>query len=351
MNALWSTLSIKVREYIPQWSTENTKYDKPIIFLGRGWFYKGFIEHIDPRFRIKTISSMSLDVSKDHLENRVSIPKLWLSDKYNEHLIDDVVQIIDLENSMIVGKKKSYSFSEATLICGIGGNGSQKSWANRLYDIDNMNPRKVSIVGAGPIGTETAFNLNDKGWHVILYDMVTPYKSLPERVQYCIFSRLSDQDITLLSNTKFDAKDNIHLGKHIFYAFNPVYNNVTKLWHQTNTLNAKIVTSETSTVYPNVYFGGDSVYYPHSDVNNPDIPMRTAQNAYDQGKYLAHRLNTGEDESYVAKPKFRTLYVGKGMDLVYRDGINAYILIPHILVEFYHKAMYKQSGSGGDPMF
>ena len=239
------------------------------------------------------------------------------------------------ETMQLVGKDCLYSFKNKILIVATGDNISLKTWYDNIKKLYSKKPTTIAINGAGPIGTELAFELSDRKWTVSIYDIFTAYNFLPSRVKSCILSRLEKQNIKLYENTKLDDVTR-NLYKEEFNAFGAGKNNLLKSWSQTSTLNAICPNGQ---LLKDVFIGGDCVNYSTSVFSKSLVPMRTAQNAYDQGVYIAKKIlsNNSNNDSYVPKPKFRTLYVGRGMNIVYYDNVNAYVLLPSFLVSLYFK--------------
>lgn len=313
---------------------DENKKNESIVFLGRGWVYKGFIDHIDKRFNIINIYNESTQI-KSPSEYYTAIPRVYINNRDNVTNIDDIITDIDLENGIIVGGKTNYVFDHDTkIICALGSNVSQYDWNTKINELFKEKPTNVGIIGAGPIGTELAFELSEKQVEVTLYDMIDPYSNLPSAVGNFLKQRLIDKGVNLkLKNAVYiENLNNTH--KKTFWATGAAYNSITKTWNQTNNLYANL----DGKTFNNVFVAGDCVRTVNSNSINANIPIKTAQNAYDQGMYIAKQINkSNELIEFHPKPKFRTLYIGNGLNIIYHDTVSSFIIIPHFFIDIYHK--------------
>ena len=165
-----------------------------------------------------------------------------------------------------------------------------------------LTPQKICIVGAGPTGTELAFHLNDLKHKITIYDgLPDVYTYLTDYGKSFILNKLDFNDIKLVTNKMFSEDDNKLFDKVIF-AIGSRPNDLTSKWEITKQLNL--------IGYENVYVGGDGIM-------NKGLP-RNAQVAYQQGKYIALKLNNSFSNKVVSDDfKFENrgiaLYIGNGM--------------------------------------
>jgi NADH dehydrogenase FAD-containing subunit len=320
-------LFFKLNEWFHVFKNNNKHNKKDIILLGQGWFSKGFMEHIDKsKFKITNIYRNSF----------VNTPMLLQTIKSNDmyfyntnkkvskftslidvHVKDEIIKI-DLDKSIIHTKeKKMYSWKNGYLVCGLGSNTDiGYFWnlnINNLKKLDTVDaglqsertsrtPYKICIVGAGPTGTELAFHLNDLKHKITLYDgLPDVYTYLTPYGKNYILDKLYFNDIKLVTNKMFSEDDNKLFDKVIF-AIGSRPNDLTSKWETTKQLQL--------IGYDNIYVGSDGIM-------NKGLP-RNAQLAYQQGKYIALKLNNTLsskqiNDDFKFENKGIALYIGNGM--------------------------------------
>jgi NADH dehydrogenase FAD-containing subunit len=312
-----------------------TPKQKKVFLLGSGWFSKGFIENIDlQRFKITNISNKPYEPT----DVPFCCPKIKFPCYSNDiETIEETVLDINLETNTIATTNDTYDFSDNYLVCGLGSNRTQSIWNKQIEQLFNHVPDKINIIGAGITGTELAFVLSDIGYKVTLFDTIDPYSLMFEQIRICIEQRQRDTLIKLHKNTPFMKDDKCDIEQNVFNAVNVNQNKLTFDWSADKYLNvSKLIKRKDGSTYTNlftkVFIGGDCI-----KVGNSTMHLsRTAQDAYEQGKYVAQTLNEQTREPYVQTAKFRTLYVGDNKTMLYHDTINMFILVPTSIVEWYH---------------
>jgi len=308
-------LFFKLNEWFHVFKNNNNKPNKKdVILLGQGWFSKGFIEHIDKsKYKITNIyrnsfvntpmllqTVKSQDMSFHNTNKKIS----KFTSLIDVDIKDEIVKI-DLDKTIIHTKEnKTFSWKNGFLVCGLGSNTDiGHFWNLKINELKNLDKiQKICIVGAGPTGTELAFHLNDLKHKITIYDgLPDVYTYLTPYGKNFILDKLNFNDIKLITNKMFSEDDNKLFDKVIF-AVGSRPNDLTSKWEVTKQLNL--------IGYENVYVGGDGII-------NKGLP-RNAQLAYQQGKYIALKLNNSFSNKVVSEDfKFENkgiaLYIGNGI--------------------------------------
>ena len=170
------------------------------------------------------------------------------------------------------------------MVIGLGAKKSLKDWNNELNYLIKQKNKQIDIIGTGPMGFEIAMMLN-KSYKINMYDVLTEDKIFP-------YVNFNHKKYLLELLDKKNIK--LHLGG--FYNTNEINKDNYKIFcvgTQPNELtnkmkiNDKLQVNINSINYNNVYVGGDCIH---------SVYIKTAQVAYQQGVYVARRLN-GQIES------------------------------------------------------
>ena len=268
---------------------------KNVVLLGQGWFAKGFMEHIDKsQYKITNIyrhefvntpmllKNVSQSVVK---QDNLSINKfINLIDK----LCKDEIKQIDISNEIVITNKEKISWKNGYLVCGLGSHTDIGNfWNNKINELRQLpTNQKICIVGAGPTGTELAFHLNDLKHNITIYDgLPDVYTYLTLDGKKYILDRLKQCNINLFTNKMFSENDRKSFD-HVIFAIGSRPNDLTSKWKLTPYLNLE--------GHSNIYSGGDG--RGHSSLFEGEVALpRNAQVAYEQGKYIALRLNSKEN--------------------------------------------------------
>ncbi len=334
---------IKFREWI---NSSESKYEKKNVYLlGQGWFAKGFLEHIDKsKYTVTNIyrhhfvnTPMLLQAIKSNIElfeaSNASVKK-FVSNA--DECVIDSVESIDLKSKEFSTKSgNKYSWAGGYLVCGLGSNTDiGKFWTEKLSHLKNAKPKSnLCIVGSGPTGTELGFHLTDLGHKVTLYDgmdLDKLYNFLTPDGKLTILESLKSKSIELVPGKMFSPEDKTKFDDVIF-AVGSRPNDLTGSW---------VVNSKLSLVTnPEVFVGGDCV--PAQPTDQKEIELvksypKTAQVAYQQGAYVASRLNNlaGVHDDFLFVPKGIALYKGSNKYYIEIDGLK--LTIPKLFVELYY---------------
>lgn len=277
-----------------------------VVLLGQGWFAKGFMEHIDKsQYRITNIyrhdfvnTPMLLktikqdQASESNTNNRTSKFVNLIDNK-----IKDDIKEIDIKNEIVITNKEKISWKNGYLVCGLGSHTDIGNfWTNKINELRQLpNNQKICIVGAGPTGTELAFYLNDLKHNITIYDgLPDVYTYLTLDGKKHILDRFKCFNINLFTNKMFSETDRKSFD-HVVFAVGSRPNDLTSKWKLTPYLNLE--------GHSNIYSGGDG----RGEVGLP----RNAQVAYEQGKYIALRLNSKENnKEFEFENKGIAIYTG-----------------------------------------
>lgn len=312
-----------------------SKKKTDVYLLGQGWFAKGFMEHIDKsyykvtnitRFPFVNTPMLLQTVKPGHKSNSEQVGKFTkLVDK---EIFADITSI-NLSSRQIRTTGTTYIWDGGYLVCGLGSNTDiGRYWTQKVNLLKTLTQNsKVCIVGAGPTGTELAFHLSDLGHKLTLYDALPQvYTFLTPQGAEHIIKKLSETEIKLYTSTMYTPTNNANFDQIIF-AVGSRSNDLTSGWKITPQLNLKS--------NPEVFAGGDGIVQ--------DLP-KTAQVAYQQGEYVAKKLNgiatkSNCNQDFKFVPKGTALYTGNGQYYVEFVGLNKefQLKIPEQVMEFYYK--------------
>lgn len=307
----------------------NPKKQK-VYLLGNGWLAKGFIDYIDKNQFIVINITRNKFVNTPLLLQSLKKNSINEINLINEKKIDkqfcETIENIDLINKTIKTNCHTFYWSDAFVVCGLGSHVDQgQYWTDKINLLKEINkqkiPKQICIVGAGPTGTELSSYLSDFNHDITLLDGLDNtqlYSYLSNKSKYILYKNLKKNNITLSANTLYN---NSMKFDHVIFATGS----------RPNDLTSKMILSPYLNLYtnPNVYAGGDGI-------NQPGLP-RNAQVAYQQGKYIARRLN-GEidlDEKFNFDNNGIALYIGNNNHLI--EIWNKTFILPSIFVELYYK--------------
>jgi NADH dehydrogenase FAD-containing subunit len=272
---------------------QNNKHNnkQKVLLLGDGFFARGFLHTINHNkysitqiYRDEFINSQDIFYSLQrgdifqfdkqfHLRNKINT----LFNKNNITKIKQDINTLQIYEKNALINNKFYNFDY--MVIGLGAQKSLKNWADELNFLIKQKDKKIDIIGTGPVGFEIAMMLNKKN-KINMYDVLTEDK---------IFSYLNKYNKKYLLELLDKKNIKLHLGK--FYNTSEINKDNYKVFcvgTQPNELTNKIKINDklqvniNSTNYNNIYVGGDCVFSSY---------IKNAQVAYQQGVYVAHRLN------------------------------------------------------------
>jgi NADH dehydrogenase FAD-containing subunit len=286
------------------------KNDKQnVLLLGDGFFARGFLHTIDYKkyditqiYRDEFINPQDLFYSLQRNKIFDSHKQYHIKDKiqyfFNKKSIKKVNEHIDTlhlsDNNAIINNKLFYF---DYMVIGLGSQKSLKNWTDELNYLIKEKNKQIDIIGAGPVGFEIAMMLN-KFNKINIYDVLTEDKIFSYVNKYnknYLLNLLDKKNITLNLGGFYNSTDEKNKDNYKIFCVGTRPNNLT----QNIIVNDKLQTERN-----NVYIGGDCV-----GVNNKYGNIKNAQVAYQQGVYVAKRLNKEIDENEQFK------YISKGMAL------------------------------------
>jgi len=288
--------------------TKNIKMEKEnVVLLGDGFFARGFLSHINYAkftvtqiYRDKFINPQDIIYSlqrniKYSQPSAIHFRDFFIKQPNKKVEIDITHLAINIntnnnhKNTITINKEFDYSYDH--LVIGLGSQKSLKQWSSEINNLVDIKNKSIDIVGMGPTGVELA-NILSKHNKIIIYDLFPKDK---------ILNYISPKNKKFILNL-FDTKNiNVFVGNPYQYQPDPTKtvlfcggSKINKLTDGINNGDIKVNGSlqlEQITInnnllvlnnQSNIYLGGDCI--------NTGLP-KTAQVAYQQGVYVAKRLN------------------------------------------------------------
>lgn len=319
--------------------TEQKK--EKVVLVGYGWAGKSFAKNIDnSKFNFVTVSD------KNYFTNTTKLFNLINTDESNSP-----IELVD-ENSFVSGKcvkvnekEKTIELNDGTtinydkLVLAIGSEANTfgikgeeylekfktyEDHINLKQKLEGKNNLTIGIIGAGPTGIELAFTLKKNTNHnIIVVEGATILPTMSEYVQKHVMTKMETDKIMFIPKFVQSIEDKglvvdnkkISVDMAIWTAgIKP--NSIIKTLIPTYLDQRGFVnTNKKLKVTDNIYALGDIV---------KDNGPPTAQNAKQQGKYLAKLFNNGfEGNDYQYKPKGHVISLGD--ELFYENGFHKII--------------------------
>ena len=321
-------LFLKCKQWYYTYKNRYNTNKQNVVLLGQGWFAKGFMEHIDKsQYKITNIyrhefvnTPMLLKtIKQDQTSNTNNRTSKFVN--LIDNKIKDDIKEIDIQNEIVITNKEKISWRNGYLVCGLGSHTDIGNfWTNKINELRQLpNNQKICIVGAGPTGTELAFYLNDLKHNITIYDgLPDVYTYLTLDGKKHILDRLKCFNIDLFTNKMFSETDRKSFDQVVF-AVGSRPNDLTSKWKLTPYLNLE--------GHSNIYSGGDGrsmqpstsgrsieakLQLQPSTSGRGEVGLpRNAQVAYEQGKYVALRLNSKENnKEFKFENKGIAIYTG-----------------------------------------
>ncbi len=257
-----------------------------VILLGDGFFARGFLHHINYNKFIIT------QIYKDEFINPQDIMYSLERDTKHEksfhfrdlitnffkpsHIkIKEEIKSMEIINSTININDNNYKFDY--LVIGLGASKSLADWTKEINNMYNF--KYINVIGMGPIGLEIANILSYKNHSIKMFDLLEKDKVLnyvSPKNKELLFKNLNKVEMN------FGKKCNEPTGYNL-YCIGSRPNILTQNFIQAN---------EYLQIDKNIYIGGDCSYSNF---------YKTGQIAYQQGVYVAKRLN-GENNGILDVP-------------------------------------------------
>jgi NADH dehydrogenase FAD-containing subunit len=312
-------------------TTDNQKENRPkIVLLGDGFFARGFLHHINyNKFFITQIYKDSFINPQDIMYS------LQRGEKYETgmqlHFRDYITKSPDVKMNMEITKLELDTKNNNVIVNGLGieynhlviGLGAQKSlsaWVKELNNFVDYKKLSIGIVGIGPTGVELANILSQKNI-IDMFDML-PRTSiltfLSNENKNMILDGLKNKSIHTYFGKPYNKNDFFH--SHVIFCGGSKPNSLVNIDKVNNMLLMKGT--------DNVYVGGDCV--------NTEY-IKTAQVAYQQGAYVAKRLNGAIEDSKPFEYKHNGIAINMGEQKVLIEG-HKFIpdgIYPDIIIKLY----------------
>ncbi len=249
-----------------------------IILLGDGFFARGFLHNINyKKFNVTQIYKDEFINPQDimyALERDQKYEKSFhFRDLFYKKPIKIKQEIVSMKinNNNININDNSYNYDY--LVIGLGSQKSLVDWKNEINKI--YSNKYINIIGMGPIGLEITNILSNKFHFIKMFDLLDKnnvFNYVNPKNKELIFNSLNKTNIKL----NFGQRCNENNGYNL-YCIGSRPNNLTSNFKPIN----KYLQLDN-----NIYLGGDCANY-NSEVNF----IKTGQVAYQQGAYVAKRLN------------------------------------------------------------
>lgn len=307
-----------------------------VLLLGDGFFARGFLHTIDYKkynvtqiYRDEFINPQDIFYSLQRYEEFQIDKHIHLRDKikhfFNNKSIKKIKQDINTlqisDNNAIINNKLFYF---DYMVIGLGSQKSLKNWTDELNYLIKQKNKQIDIIGAGPVGFEIAMMLN-KFHQINIYDVLTENKIFSYvNNRYFLLNLLDKKNIKLNLGEFYNANNEKNKDNYKIFCVGTKPNELTK----NILINDKLQTERN-----NVYIGGDCI-----GVNNKYGNIKNAQIAYQQGVYVAKRLNeqNGEiDKSFEYIPNGIALNIDDKKVLVENHNILPNGIYPDFITHLY----------------
>ncbi len=285
-----------------------------IVLLGDGFFARGFLRYIDNNkyiitqiYRDEFINPQDIMYS---LQHNINNKPLHLRDYFTKPAdikIQTNITELDISIPNKVKINDTY-FNYNYLVIGLGANKSLFEWKNEINTL-NKNSDILSIIGMGPTGIELSCILSETK-KILLFDMLS--KDTIFKNKDYLLKTLETKNIKMMFETKYNS----NYSKDFIFCGGTKPNNLTINYKTNNYLQ----------INENIYMGGDS--------NNNNI-NKTAQVAYQQGVYVAKRLNGEIDTEFQYNHNGSSLNIGNKKVLIENHKIIPDGIYPDIIIKIY----------------
>jgi NADH dehydrogenase FAD-containing subunit len=304
---------------------------KNILLLGDGFFARGFLHHINyNKFNITQIYKDSFINPQDIIYNLQRNKKYSSSLHFKDFLYNKLIfkKQMNIDTLNILNKneveinKNIYNFDY--LVIGLGAQKTLKDWSNEINDLVNKSKLKIGIIGMGPVGFELG-NILSNSNNIDMFDILPESKILNyvnNDNRKSLLELLNKNNISTTFEKLYDNNlKSYYNHDKVFMCVGTRANNLT-----TNlTTNEFLQVNSNNNNYYNIYLGGDAI-------NSPKY-IKTGQLAYQQGKYVAERLNNDNEFEY--KPNGMALNLGDKKVLIENHKFIPNGIYPDYIIKLY----------------
>ncbi len=315
--------------YEPKFVDSKKEKKQNVLLLGDGFFARGFMHNIDRnKFTITQIYKDEFINPQDLMyslqRNKTFDKGFHIRDYFNkpaDNKIKQEIKSMDIQNncgnqSILIN---NINFEYDHLVIGLGGHKSISDWKDDINNFVNKKNISIAVVGMGPTGYEFA-SIMAKNNIINMFDMLPKDKVLnfisPKNKDF-LLRLLEEKKIKTVYERPFNPK-------HYFHS-----EFLMCVGNKPNKLTNFLKVDDFLMYGTNIYVGGDCV--------NNDKYQKTGQVAYQQGAYVAKRLN-GEislEEPFVYKHNGTVVNIGNKKVLIEGQNYLPDGLYPDFFVKFY----------------
>jgi len=315
--------------YKTQLTDNNQKEKENVLLLGDGFFARGFLHHINRnKFNITQIYKDEFINPQDLMyslqRNKIFDKGFHFRDFFNKPADKKIKQ--DIKSMVLQNNCGNHNilinnnvFDYDHLVIGLGSQKTLADWKDNINSFVGKKNISIAVVGMGPTGYEFA-SIMAKNNVVNMFDMLPKEKVLnyvsPTNKE-CLLKLLEEKNIKTIYEKAFNPKDYLHNEFIMCVGTRP--NNLTNLLKVDDFLMHS----------KNVYIGGDCI-------NNNKF-IKTGQVAYQQGVYVAKRLNgdINSEEPFVYKHNGTSVNIGDKKVLIEGHTFLPEGIYPDFFVKFY----------------
>lgn len=272
----------------------NRKPKPNVVVIGYGWGGKTFCDNIDrSKYNITVIDKNNYFLNTPKLVQFTNLLKATQAVS-EPQFIQDIVKTILPENKRVIMNSKTKWFDYLVVSTGSEPNtfGIKGAETCKFYktveDAQCLNEstkmhNSYQIVGAGPTAIEVAFELSKQDKDVTLIEATnTILPNFSDAVRNKVIEKLNEKNIKLLLNHKVSQIDDSAI--HTTEAVIP---RTYTLWMAG--IKPTTLVKDISSVDDHLYYGSN-IYVIGDSISGHGPP--TAQNAKQQGIYLANHFNS-----------------------------------------------------------
>ena len=309
--------------------TQETKNNKNyVLLLGDGFFARGFLHYINhQKFNITQIYKDSFinphDLMYSFQRNRIYEKPIHFRDllyKKPDIQIQEEIKNLQLLNDQInIVKINDINYKYDHLVIGLGAHTTMKKWSDEINNMVNKKNMNIGIIGMGPIGFELG-NILSQHHKIDMFDMLPETKVLgyvSSKIKIQLLDMLKINNISTTYEKMYKPMEWAH-EKHIFC-----------VGTRPNMLTENLlINNKLQIPLTNIYIGGDGANSSY---------IKTGQMAYQQGMYVAKRLN-GDiplEIPFEYKPNGMSLNLGNKKILIEDHNIIPNGIYPDIVTKLY----------------
>ena len=320
----------KIYDLFEQFKKQNPKKEQ-VILLGDGFFARGFLHTINyNRYNIIQIYRdgfinpqdflYCLQEQKPYSEKVIHLRDIITKFKSYKSLqkIKADIKTLDIHKNNVKINEEIYGFDY--LVVGLGAQKSLKSWSDETNLLIKQKSKNIAMIGLGPVGLELTMILS-KNNKIDVYDGLSKDNILsyvkPQTKDY-LLNILKENIVSLNLEQFYNKEKNQH--DQIILCVGSRPNLLTS--------NFKVNSNLQLLDNKNVYVGGDCASLSY---------IKTAQMAYQQGIYVAQKLNGDIDENdkFIFRPNGISLNLPDKKVIIESHPILPNALYPNWMIKLY----------------